>query len=263
MLDVHAPHETVHTWKDFLIHIATIVVGLFIAVGLEQTVERIHRHYELRETREALDRERESNRHHMEVNSRNWLETDAVLRNNLLVLDAIRQHPGLPEIELPGELNFTQRPFEYDHAVWDAAQQNGIVRLMPLKEANADQAFYRLAGLMEEQSLHEWDAVNDQTRFLLMDSDPTHLTPDQLAETTRLTQIALEKHIQMGYSYGRIAREFPDMPQILTYPVLAGLLPATPDRAAMAAAHQRTRQRIELHVNSVAGPAGPSPAPNR
>jgi len=24
MLDVHAPHQTVHTWKDFFIHIAAI-----------------------------------------------------------------------------------------------------------------------------------------------------------------------------------------------------------------------------------------------
>ena len=37
MLDVHAPHESIHTWKSFFIHIATIVIGLFIAVGLEQT----------------------------------------------------------------------------------------------------------------------------------------------------------------------------------------------------------------------------------
>jgi hypothetical protein len=31
VLDVHMPHAT-HTWKDFLIHIATISVGLLIAV---------------------------------------------------------------------------------------------------------------------------------------------------------------------------------------------------------------------------------------
>jgi len=36
MLDVHAPHESVRTWKDFLIHIAAIAVGLLIALGLEQ-----------------------------------------------------------------------------------------------------------------------------------------------------------------------------------------------------------------------------------
>ncbi|GAC1676716.1 MAG: hypothetical protein NVS9B2_27370 [Steroidobacteraceae bacterium] len=45
MLEVHAPHETVHTWKDFFIHIATISVGLLIAIGLEQIVEHFHHLY--------------------------------------------------------------------------------------------------------------------------------------------------------------------------------------------------------------------------
>ena len=39
MLDVHPPQSATHTWKDFFIHIATICIGLLIAVGLEQTVE--------------------------------------------------------------------------------------------------------------------------------------------------------------------------------------------------------------------------------
>ena len=54
MLDVHPPHEATHTWKDFFIHIATIVIGLMIAIALEQTVELIHRHHEAREARMLL-----------------------------------------------------------------------------------------------------------------------------------------------------------------------------------------------------------------
>jgi hypothetical protein len=41
MLDVPAPHQSVHTWKDFFVHIATISVGLIIAIS-EQTVEYVH-----------------------------------------------------------------------------------------------------------------------------------------------------------------------------------------------------------------------------
>ena len=41
MLDVHTPHEPIHTRKGFFIHIATICVGLLIAVGLEQSVEAV------------------------------------------------------------------------------------------------------------------------------------------------------------------------------------------------------------------------------
>jgi hypothetical protein len=49
MLDVHAPHQTAHSWRDFFIHIATISVGLLIAIGLEQSVEGIHHHHERQE----------------------------------------------------------------------------------------------------------------------------------------------------------------------------------------------------------------------
>ena len=57
MLDVHAPHEVLHTWKGFFIHIATIVIGLFIAVALEQSVEAINRHREVAALREDLRQE--------------------------------------------------------------------------------------------------------------------------------------------------------------------------------------------------------------
>jgi len=53
-LEVHPPHASVHTWKDFLIHIATIVVGLLIAVGLEQSVVYLHKRHQLAEAREGL-----------------------------------------------------------------------------------------------------------------------------------------------------------------------------------------------------------------
>jgi hypothetical protein len=46
MLDVHALHQSVRTWKDFFIHVATIVIGLLIAVGLEQTVELFHHRHQ-------------------------------------------------------------------------------------------------------------------------------------------------------------------------------------------------------------------------
>jgi hypothetical protein len=57
MLEVHAPHQSIHTWKDFLIQLATIVFGLIIAVGLEQSVEAVHRGHEVAALREDLHAE--------------------------------------------------------------------------------------------------------------------------------------------------------------------------------------------------------------
>ena len=60
MLDVHPPQST-HTWRDFFIHIATICIGLLIAIGLEQSVEFFHHRHERDDARERLVEELQEN----------------------------------------------------------------------------------------------------------------------------------------------------------------------------------------------------------
>ena len=62
MLDVHPPHHAATSWRDFFVHIATIVIGLLIVIALEQSVEAIHQHREAHQTRESLKREYTENR---------------------------------------------------------------------------------------------------------------------------------------------------------------------------------------------------------
>jgi hypothetical protein len=62
ILDVHAPHGTIHTWKGFLIHIATISLGLLIAIGLERTVELFHHRHQRQQLAVDLQREGLRNR---------------------------------------------------------------------------------------------------------------------------------------------------------------------------------------------------------
>lgn len=40
MFDAHLAHHAATTWRDFFIHIITIVIGLLIAIGLGQTIDR-------------------------------------------------------------------------------------------------------------------------------------------------------------------------------------------------------------------------------
>jgi hypothetical protein len=54
MLDVHPAHHAASSWRDFFIHIATIVIGLLIAVGLEQTVEYFHHEHQLHDVRQGI-----------------------------------------------------------------------------------------------------------------------------------------------------------------------------------------------------------------
>jgi hypothetical protein len=247
MLDVHPAHHAASTWRDFFIHITTIVLGLLIAIGLEQTVERIHQYYELRETREALERELKANEKDWAGDEHDWRRTFAELKNNLTVLEYIRLHSKTPQTALPGELRWIQSPFMWNHAVWDAAQQKGIVQLMPLEEANANQEYYGILTAMNDQSLQAWNAINEAHSFDFLDSDPTHLTPQQLDQVIQLTSSALNKHVVFGYSFGRFAVEYPEHPHTLTWNVIETLrpMPSNLDPQGMAAAHQKTADRLK------------------
>jgi hypothetical protein len=250
MLDVHPPHESIHTWGSFFIHIATIVIGLLIAVALEQGVERVHEHYELNKVRDELARELDGNRAILAEDERHWFVTLARLKNNLLMLAYIRQHPGTAQTALPGDLVWGQLPFLWNHSVWDAAVTKGTVRLMSLREANRHEEFYELMALMSSQSLADWDAINTARRFDLLDSDPTHLAPVQLVDVIQLTETALAKHVQLGDSFGRYAHEFPELPHSITWDVIDKLRPtaAALDPAGMTGAHQLTEDRINAAI---------------
>lgn len=56
-MDVHPPHHGISTWRDFFVHMATICLGLLIALGLEQGVEAVHRAQERNDLRVSLDRD--------------------------------------------------------------------------------------------------------------------------------------------------------------------------------------------------------------
>jgi hypothetical protein len=113
MLEVHPAHHAASSWKEFFIHIATIVLGLLIAVGLEQAVEYFHHRGEVREVREELRGERETNKNFFTSETTHWRWETAELENNLMVLAYLQKHPGTPDEKLPGgQEQWRHRPYE-------------------------------------------------------------------------------------------------------------------------------------------------------
>jgi len=131
ILEVHAPNEALHTWKGFLLHIATIVIGLFIAVGLEQSVEFLH-HRHLREQLEEQMREVFAGNLRTDANSLKQLgELRAYLLQvrtaTLARLDG-KQDPLPPPANDPRMGSFTVFP---NLAPYEAAKENGTVAYLP------------------------------------------------------------------------------------------------------------------------------------
>ena len=142
MFDVHAPHESIHTWKDFFIHIATIVVGLLIAIGLEQTVEAIHHRNERRELIREMREEAEHNIETLRFDIQSAGEAKRWTAAAILLLQQAPIVSGSVTVTLPAGIAVIEG-HQPSRAVWDIAKSNGKAGLIPdnLAEIYDRQAF--------------------------------------------------------------------------------------------------------------------------
>ena len=210
MIDIHPAHHAATTWRDFFIHIATIVLGLIIAVGLEQTVEYFHHRHQIAETREALRAERELNRKVMQHLVAEFRTRTTVMQANLADFHYLQQHPGAPIERLPTTINWHNSTAQFNESVWTTAQQGQILSLFPPEEVRAYGRLYR--GLeTASSSLAAWRAASSEARAYTVDvSSPSALTPAEIQEQILLTRDVLNRLYRFGSDLGNISAAYPD-----------------------------------------------------
>ena len=130
MLDVHAPHEALHTWRGFFTHIAIIVVGLFIAVGLEQTVVLVEHRHQRAQLEEQMHGVFRSDLQHDTENFRQL----SAFRAYLVELQAAvvgRLERQTPSPQPPAnDARMATFPAFPSLAPYDAAKENGTIALL-------------------------------------------------------------------------------------------------------------------------------------
>lgn len=174
MLDVHPPHEPAHTWKSFFIHIATIVIGLLIAVGLEQSVEWIHWREKVAQARESIHDETANNGRYFVL--RGATRECISKRLNMLrgVVDAIAAHRPVEPI---GRTNpEVGRPLA--DAIWESERASQTLTHFPRDELAKLSTVY--ASLV---SLRRWEAqeLNAYSNIAVIEGDPRRLGAEDLA----------------------------------------------------------------------------------
>jgi len=216
LLDVHPIHAPVRAWRDFFVQIATIVVGLCIAVGIQQTVEFIHNHSQRAELRRALRLEREDNYKILAANATAWRWGTAELENNLLVFQYLQEHAGTPQEKLPGVLLWATSNYEFGSAAWDAAHQSGLVSLLPPEEIQENSSLYSILRKVNDVQFESARALEEAERYDLSDADPSHLSPAQIETEIQLTQGALTMTYLRGALLKNLQDAFLDFPATLT-----------------------------------------------
>jgi hypothetical protein len=142
MIDIHPPHHAATTWRDFFIHIATIVLGLCIAVGLEQTIEYLHHRHERLALIEGFHRECADNLNVFDFDLDVLRHEIAWNRASLAALRNAQPHGGYITVTMPQPpaQNNLQSP---SRSVWSVARASGKIELLP---ENLAEVFDRVDG---------------------------------------------------------------------------------------------------------------------
>jgi hypothetical protein len=187
MLDVRPAHHAATTWRDFFIHIATIVLGLCIAVGLEQTVEIFHHRNQLREAREQLEDEVRSN---ITIAKKDIAALNAAavkLKRNIFILE---QHRA--GIKVPEKLDYTFDPGTKlrDGAI-RSAEDTGALGLMPYNEIRRYRYFSTTIVNMDPAMLACFREYQQVTALLDRGHTQDQLTPEETRDLLTATTVAL------------------------------------------------------------------------
>jgi hypothetical protein len=195
-MDIHAPHEPIHNWRDFALHLTIVTIGLFIALSLEALVEHIHNRHLVAEARANIRQELENN-HEAAQQDLGYLQQyidrsmASIVTIHKLIADQKHFH---------GSLSYTMRFNSPSDAAWSTARDTGALGFMPYNEVQGYSDIYQEQKVVTDQSIEIFhrqtlaiapalmydgfgDIPPDQTEALLHDTTAT------LIELTVLKQV--------------------------------------------------------------------------
>jgi hypothetical protein len=156
-MHIHKP-KPLHGWREVLREIGVIVVGIVIAVGLEQAVEFFHHRHQREQLEAALRRDGEANRGYIK---------DDIARAQIILDWALGEAAALERAGSTGPLTLHRMPHGFigspDAGVWPSAKASGVTNLLPASAQNwleylaeeSDQTFVSSSSASGQLSLAE------------------------------------------------------------------------------------------------------------
>ena len=145
-MEVHPPHEPVHSWRDALIHIGLMTVGLFIALMLEAGVEYLHHKELVQHARENIHVEMQHNHDVVQGDLRNVKDEMDRMQKAIDTIHRFQKNPkGHGSIEYQWALS---NPSD---TAWRTARDTGALGYMPYSEVQDYASVYGLQDFIIEK----------------------------------------------------------------------------------------------------------------
>ena len=189
VIDVHPPHEPIHGWRDFFIHLTTITIGLLIALSLEGCVEWQHHRHLVHEAEVSLRTEIQNNAKGLQDTLAYLHKQQENLKQDVVVLKYIMKNHKSPE-NAGMEITFHIRTF--DSVSWKTAQSTGALSYMPYARAQEYADIYTTQDQLdtaEQQGAR--DAIVSLAPFMNVsndDPDPTEGQAEAIKQKIEVLQ---------------------------------------------------------------------------
>ncbi len=188
MLDVHPLHRPPHGWREFLLHIATIAVGLLLALGLEQVATYVHHRFELATARQELALEVAGNDDALRRNEA-WAQAlGAALRADVALLRA-------PQPPAGRSLGYPSAPVWPPDGAWQTAKRSGSIGLMPHDELDRYTYLYETVQAVKD-SAPRLVLQLERAQAIAARSPDAALSPREAEE---LLAVTTEAQAELGY----------------------------------------------------------------
>jgi len=175
-LDVHPPHQSIHTWRDFFVHLITITIGLFIALTLEAAVEALHHRHLVKEARASIRREIEENRKLAAADLISVQQDQERIEKDIQALIALRGGAKLEH----GGLHYTIDWEGFSDSAWRTAQSTGAINYMDYESTQALTGLYVQQGIVSDRSLAVFDAQSRAIAPVFFTGDPNLMSKDEI-----------------------------------------------------------------------------------
>ncbi len=187
-MEIHPPEAPVHSFRDFVIHLMMIALGVLIALGAEGIVEHIHNRHIVAEARENLMAEMGENKHTLDDNLPKLKENERLLEQTLT---DVRKLQADRKTKI-GDINLNLNFFLLSDTSWRTAQATGALALMNYQQAQEWAGYYDVQTMLNRLVFSLEDTWLDMTSaFDPLGTDPAKMDDRQLEEIQRRLQASL------------------------------------------------------------------------
>lgn len=145
-MDIHPPSGAIHSFKDFFLHLLTVILGILIALSLEGLIEWRHHRSLAEEARSNLTAEIRENRELLTGGLAAAPQAEQRLKATIETIEAYRKNH---RDDRTSRLDWSFGLFPLSATAWSTAASTGALGYMDYSEVKA----YTRAYVLQEEFL--------------------------------------------------------------------------------------------------------------